>query len=222
MFYIILLLVLFVNMFSKMHSQEQQTSWDKMTAEGFPIYNGQLETTEGFGAYLDYCLKPGTKNFDNGGGTYDFNSQFLKKYQGVTNVVYDPFQRDEESNLKALAEVSKHDFDTATSNSVLNVIDSHEARQRHIALSCHALKEGGIAYFKVFSGNGSGNEHREEGGYQSNRLAATYQADVEEIFGKGNVVVDKGHDMIIAYKNSSCQKAAFPAMDQKKDNHHGK
>ncbi len=56
----LILLVLFLTMFSKVYSQEQQTSWDKMTVQGFPIYNGQLETTEGFGAYLDYCLKPGT------------------------------------------------------------------------------------------------------------------------------------------------------------------
>ncbi len=180
----------------------EQIPWKKETAKGFPIEQGKLETTEGFGAYLDFCLKPNTKNFDNGGGTHDYNTQFLKTYQGVTNVVYDPFQRSEEENAKAL---ESRDFDTATSNSVLNVINTKEARLKHIALSCKALKMGGIAYFKVYPGNGSGRESNQGDSYQSNRSAHSYQEEVEEIFGKGNVVTDKERDMIVAYKNSDCK-----------------
>lgn len=182
----------------------EQTSWIKETAQGFTIENGELETTEGFGAYLDYCLKPNTKNFDNGGGTHDYNTIYLKRYHGVTNSVYDPFQRSVEHNETVLAEVENHDFDTATSNSVLNVIDTKESRLQHIALSCRALKEGGIAYFKVYPGNSSLVGNYTAGGYQSNRPAKTYQDEIEAMFGKGNVVVDTMRHLIIAYKNSNC------------------
>lgn len=187
-----------------LQSNSAQIPWKKETVQGFPIADGELETTEGFGAYIDFCLKPNTKNFDNGGGTHNYNSQFLKKYHGVINIVYDPYQRDEKENLLALEEVKKNDFDTTTSNSVLNVIDTEEARLKHIALSCQALKEGGIAYFKVYPGDSSHKELREEGRFQSNRPAKTYQEEVEKIFGKGNVVVDVANHKIIAYKNSGC------------------
>ena len=200
------LIVLFTVISFQLFCENTQTPWMKKTVEGFPIDDGHLETTEGFGAYLDFCLRPNTKNFDNGGGTHDHNTEFLKRYEGVTNIVYDPFQRDAESNKKALGALEKHDFDTATSNSVLNVIDLPEARVQHISLSCEALKEGGVAYFKVYPGNGTQVETKNKDSYQSNRPAATYQEDVEKVFGKGNAVVDSARSMIIAYKNSGCKK----------------
>lgn len=184
-----------------------QTPWNKETVQGFPVYNNQLEITEGFGAYMDYCLRPNSKNFDNGGGSHQHNSDFLKKYYGVTNIVYDPYQRTCESNLKALAEVAKHDFTSSTSNSVLNVIDTVEDRLAHISLSCEALKDGGIAYFKIFPGNGSQIATRENDGYQSNCYASSYQTEVEKVFGIGNVVVDHSKHMIIAYKNRGCKSS---------------
>lgn len=185
---------------------EEQTPWKKETAQGFTVYNDQLETTEGFGSYLDFCLKPNTRNFDNGGGSHNYNSLFLKDYLGVTNVVYDPFQRPEQENLIALTEASKHNFDTSTSNSVLNVIDHKESRKKHIMLCCEALKNGGIAYFKVYPGDNSQKEQWFENSYQSNLSAKAYQEEVEEVFGKGNVVTNVERHMIIAYKNSDCQK----------------
>jgi len=74
----------------------------------------------------------------------------------------------------------------------------------HITLSCKSLKNGGIAYFKVYPGNRSNKESYTDWGYQSNRQAISYQEEVEMIFGKGNVVVDTTADLIIAYKNSDC------------------
>ncbi|MBS0654502.1 MAG: hypothetical protein JSR46_01885 [Verrucomicrobia bacterium] len=189
---------------SSLYGSQGQTPWNRETAQGFPVYDGKLEITEGFGAYLDFCLRPNTKNFDNGGGTHDYNSEFLKIYKGVTNIVYDPFQRTQANNEQVLEEVAKHDFDTSTSNSVLNVIDLQEKRLEHIALSCAALKDSGIAYFKVWQGNGSHVAERKEDSYQSNRPAAAYQAEVEAIFGQGNVVVDSQRHMLIAYKNRGC------------------
>lgn len=196
---------LFIISFSAFSIRSDQAPWTKETAQGFPIDQGQLEITEGFGAYMDFCLRPNTRNFDNGGGSFNYNTEFLKTYKGVTNIVYDPFQRSESENELALLEVAKHNFDTATSNSVLNVIDNKSDRLKHISLCCEALREGGVAYFKVYPGDSSGQERYPKHGYQSNRPAMTYQSEVEEVFGKGNVVVHIERHMIMAYKNRGCQ-----------------
>jgi len=196
--YIVLLLLSFIPLIG------EQTPWIRDTVQGFPVHKGHLETSEGFGAYMDFCLKPNTKNLDNGGGKDDFNTLFLKEYYGVTNVVFDPFMRSEEHNQSVLAHIEKHPFDTATSNSVLNVIDDKNSRMTHLKLSCAALKTGGIAYFKLYPGNGSSKGEYIEGGFQSIRPATTYQEEVEEVFGKGNVVVDISRELIIAYKNKGC------------------
>ncbi|MBA3722198.1 MAG: hypothetical protein H0W88_07345 [Parachlamydiaceae bacterium] len=184
----------------------EQTPWKKEAVQGFPIFNNELEITEGFGAYMDLNLWANTKNFDNGGGNFDFNTQFLSRYYGVKNIVFDPFQRSDEHNQIALIEIQKHDFDTTTSNSVLNVIDRQDARFKHILLSCDSLKEGGSAFFKVYPGNSSFVEQWHQDGYQSNRTAKTYQEDVEVIFGKGNVVANVERHLLIAYKNNGCNE----------------
>jgi hypothetical protein len=187
--------------------QEQQ-SWEKGTVEGFGIYDHQLDYTEGFGAYMDLHLQPGTKNFDNGGGSHDYNTMFLKTHYGVENQVYDPFQRKEEHNEKVLQAAAEHSFDTATSNSVLNVIDHFPSRFTHILLSCESLKDFRPAYFKVWEGDRSSKGQSLAYGYQSNRPTESYQDEVEQVFGKGNSVVDFKRHLIIAYKNHGCQKTA--------------
>lgn len=188
-----------------------QTPWEKTTTVGYSIDKGELDDTEGFGAYMDLPLKPLTRNFDNGGGTHDYNTKFLLKHYGVENRVYDPFQRSDEENTKVLAEVEKQSFDSATSMSVLNVIDHVPARFDHIYLSCQAIKAFGAAYFKVYENNRSGKEEWHSYGYQANRQAKEFQEEVEQVFGKGNVVTDTLRHLIIAYKNSGCTKEkTFP------------
>ena len=186
-------------------AQEQQP-WEKPTVEGFGLYDGKLDYTEGFGAYMDLNLRPGTKNFDNGGGSHDYNTIFLRDIYGVENQVYDPFQRLQEHNENVLKAVADHSFDTATSNSVLNVIDRPSFRLGHIFLSCNALKDFGVAYFKIWEGDGSSIDQFLSYGYQANRLTKTFQEDVEKIFDKGNVVTDFKRHLIIAYKNRGCTK----------------
>lgn len=191
----------------------EQKSWEKPTVEGFGIHEGALDYTEGFGAYMDLPLQPGTKNFDNGGGSHDHNTTFLKNHYAVENQVYDPFQRSEEHNEKVLKEVTEHSFDSATSNSVLNVIDSLAHRFTHILLSCESLKDFRPAYFKIWEGDRSSEGKFFPYGYQANRLTGSYQGEVEQVFGRGNVVIDFSKNLIIAYKNTGCSKTA-PASDQ--------
>lgn len=184
----------------------EQKPWEKATVETFGIENGKLDYTEGLGAYLDLPLQPGTKNFDNGGGSYDYSTQFLRKHYAIENHVYDPFQRPKEQNETVLKAVTAHSFDTATSNSVLNVIDSLTHRMTHILLSCESLKNFRPAYFKIWEGDSSSIGKFHSYGFQANRPTASYQNEVEQVFGKGNVVVDFNKNLIIAYKNNGCNK----------------
>ena len=196
-----------IGLFISLHAADEQAAWKDPTVQGFSIYKGQLDYTEGFGAYLDIPFRPMTKNFDNGGGSHDYNTQFLREILGVENIAYDPYQRPKEQNEKALELVAKQVFDTATSNSVLNVIDTLHNRLEHILLSCEALKKYGAAYFKVFDGNHSSEGQWLSYGYQANQPVDFYQKEVEQVFGAGNVVTDQLKHMIIAYKNSGCKDA---------------
>ncbi len=155
-----------------------------------------IDNTEGIRAYDDLRLQSGTVNFDNGGGgcstDLDANTRHLLERYDVTNHVYDKFKRSEEHNNRVMELVSRGDFDTSTSNSVLNVIACPVQRSQHIQLSFDALRSGGVAYFKVWSGDGTGVETTSSNGtssdssnqssYQSNRPAADYLDEVKKIF----------------------------------------
>lgn len=187
-------------------SAAPQTPWTYPTVQGFRIYQGKEDYTSGLGAFMDMDLRPNTKNFDNGGGAWEFNTTFLRRHYGVENHVYDPYNRTPEHNNTVIVLVDQHLFDTTTSCSVLNLIDLEDARYEHIFLSCKALKEHGVAYFKVYPGDGSGQEEyfEDSKGFQANKYASAFQKEVEAIFGEGNVLTDVKHDMIIAHKNCGC------------------
>ncbi|HSX10984.1 MAG TPA: hypothetical protein VLF94_04640 [Chlamydiales bacterium] len=187
-------------------SSAEQQPWTGATVEGLGTENGRPDYTEGVGAFTNLRLKPGTKNFDNGGGSHDTNTLFLRDTYAIENWVYDPFQRSKEHNETVLEAVAHHDFDTSTSNSVLNVIDDFSQRLRHIFLSCDSLKEFGAAYFLIWEGDRSSEEKRLSYGYQANRLVGSYQSEIERIFGSGNVVTDFQRKLIIAFKNGGCNQ----------------
>lgn len=158
------------------------------------------DNTVGCEAFDDIGLKPNTKNIDIGGGKYDDNTQYLMRKYQVENVVYDPYNRSEEENKKALSMAKKHQFDTATSMSVLNVISSEKELMAHIQLMFDCIPSGGTAYFKIYGGNGSGKPYYGKGIYQSNKTAKSYIGDVEKIFGKGHVSLFEKKNLIVARK----------------------
>lgn len=166
-----------------------------------------VDNTEGTGAYDDLgmgALLPGTTNFDNGGCSLDVNTLHLLKTYGVVNHVYDKMKRSSDHNAKVLQLVDAGQFDTSTSNSVLNVIkistdtdavyttDKNDEcgkqnwlnqLDEHILLSYRALKPGGKAYFKVWKGNGSGIPSvNSSGSFQRNLPASAFLPVVERIF----------------------------------------
>eukprot|EP00877_Chromochloris_zofingiensis_P010470 jgi/Chrzof1/5677/Cz16g11110.t1 len=180
------------------------TSAETNSAVGYSYTDDHtIDDTEGLGAFHDIRLQPNTRNIDVGGGKFDTNINYLKHKYQVTNRVYDPFNRSKEHNLAVLQESITAPFDTATSISVMNVIKDKADRVDHVRLTFDCIKPGGVAYFKVFAGNGSGQEDVQEGTYQSNRGAESYADEVAQIYGRSNVHIFKHRHLLVATKPQS-------------------
>lgn len=188
-------------------SNEEQIVWSRPNVKGYSIdpTTGQIDATEGFGGF-DSIIKAfnglGPRNFDNGGGEHDDNTQYLKEKYNIENIVYDPFMRPLEHNENALEQAQIKPFDTCTSISVLNVINTIKSRLAHIKICDKILKANGLAFFKVWAGNKSQIPTEVEGGYQSNKDIEGYIDEVKEAFGAGNVYLDSENKIIKAIKQA--------------------
>lgn len=171
----------------------QQT---RNTGEIVSVLETVIDETEGFAAMDTLPFKVNSRNFDIGGGQFDSISQHMKFFYKVDNAVYDPFNRSEEHNRKVLSEVKENPVDSVTSISVLNVILDVEERNKHIQLAHNSLKSGGIAFFKVYRGNGSG----KAGETQSNQPATHYLQEITEVFENAHIPKDDLGNTIIAKK----------------------
>lgn len=139
-------------------------------------------------------FKQGTVNLDYGGGKYDSATEFLAS-QGVTNYVYDPYNRTDAHNTKVIKAIEQNGgADTVTCSNVLNVIAEEESRDRVIRNIKLCLKKDGVAYFTVYSGNGSGKGEATRDGYQSNLPTEAYLDEIRKHFSS----VIKYYGVIIA------------------------
>ncbi|MBQ9377516.1 MAG: hypothetical protein IJU05_06930, partial [Schwartzia sp.] len=135
----------------------------------------------------------GTVNLDLGGGRFDKASDFLAA-QGVTNLVYDPANRDPEHNAKVFDAVRSGGVDTVTCNNVLNVIQEPGARSNVILQAAKALKPGGIAYFSVYEGDKSAQGRpTKSDSWQENRPTESYMDEIRQHFAdvtrQGKVII---------------------------------
>lgn len=142
-------------------------------------------------------LAPGTVNLDFGGGKYDNVAEYLKPLD-VLNVVYDPFNRSKEHNKEVLDVVKQNGgADTITCSNVLNVIEEPENRLDVIKKCYRCLKPGGIAYFTVYEGSGSGEgkANDKRASYQTNMKTSDYVDDIASVFPnvtrKGKLIIAK-------------------------------
>lgn len=158
-------------------------------------------------------FQPGTVNLDLGGGKFDEGTKYLAA-QGVTNLVYDPVNRSAESNTKIFETVKNGGVDTVTCNNVLNVIGEAPARSNVILQAAKALKPGGVAYFTVYEGNGSGvGKQSQKDSWQNNRKTESYVSEIEEHFGsvirRGKII--EARDPKIEDKTASWFNEGFGA-----------
>jgi len=90
-------------------------------------------------------------NFDLGGGKYDTASVWLLENHGITNLIYDPFNRSPRHNIEILEKVLHEKILTVTVSNVLNILETKEQRAETIRLAYHVLSPGGRVYFKFYT-----------------------------------------------------------------------
>jgi len=135
----------------------------------------------------------GTVNLDYGGGKYDTATEYLVS-QGVTNLIYDPYNRTAEHNQAVIDRVIQMGgADTVTCSNVLNVIKEKEVRLNILQNIRMLLKANGILYIKVYTGDGTGIGKVTKAGYQLNRKTTAYLNEIQTIFPnarqKGELII---------------------------------
>jgi len=165
--------------------------------------------------------KKGTINADIGGGRFETATEYLKE-QGVTNVIWDPFNRPPKENAAAVEKIANGKSDTATVSNVLNVIAEPKARDMVIASAASSLKAGGAAYFSIYEGDRSGQGHATPKGYQLNRPTKDYVGEISKFFGDvtvrhGVIVatqpkeIDPHRQPVFSVHHTEKEKSTFPA-----------
>lgn len=90
----------------------------------------------------------GDINLDIGGGKYDKSTEYLSRF-GVTNYIFDPFNRDNEHNKYVISKTENGQSDSVTVLNVLNVIKEEENQIQILKQAKNAVKKGGVVY--IFS-----------------------------------------------------------------------
>jgi len=135
-----------------------------------------------------------TINADLGGGRYDNASEYLLE-RGVTNYIYDPFNRTPQHNEFVLNKIKGGQCDTVTLSNVLCVIKELENRYQLLANAIDCLKPVGTAYITIYAGNGTGVGRPTTGGYQLNKKIKEFLPEIELWFNdvklKNNMITVK-------------------------------
>lgn len=147
---------------------------------------------------------------DVGGGKYDCCHDYMKS-RGIDLLVWDPYNRSRKHNIDIQSSVTLESVDAATSMAVLNVIPELEVRLAHICTLKAALAIAGVAYFKVWPGEGllKGSYKPTVNsygcpGYQANAYADRFLREVQLVFGLNNAKLHETiPNLIIARKISN-------------------
>lgn len=128
-----------------------------------------------------------TLNLDYGGGKFDNATEYLKTL-GVTNLIYDKFNRTPQHNQEVIRAVRENGgADTCTLSNVLNVIKEESIRHEILVNIHKLLKSDGILYITVFEGQPGQKEGPTKSGYQLARKTSEYIDEVANVFGEDNV-----------------------------------
>lgn len=151
-------------------------------AQEYTSANTSINSTKLPAIFSMVSFKPETINLDYGGGKFDNATKALEN-KGVTNLIYDPYNRSAGHNKDTIDTIRKNGgADTATCSNVLNVIKEPNARRAVIRNIYNLLKNDGVAYFTVYEGTGKGDEGPTKSGYQLNKKTADYIDEISSIF----------------------------------------
>jgi hypothetical protein len=137
-------------------------------------------------------------NLDYGGGRYDTATKYLANI-GITNHVYDPYNRTEEHNRAALL----HEFESVTLLNVLNVIADRSERIAVIKDAYSKIKDGGVFIIQIYEGKKSGvGAVTKNKTYQHNHRMEDYFDEIKEAVPsiKRFWLVDEKKHLIIIIK----------------------
>jgi len=129
--------------------------------------------------------EPKTVNLDYGGGKFNQAGDFLKD-KGVTNLVFDPYNRAAEHNKDIMHKLKKRKADTATIANVLNVIKEPAIRKQVMRKVKSLVKPGGSVYIMCYRGEGKC-PGPTCNGWQENRPIKTYLEEVESVFSSAEL-----------------------------------
>lgn len=115
-------------------------------------------------------LKTST-NLDFGGGRFDTGTQWLEE-KGITNIIFDPYNRSYEQNTIALLQP----YDSVTILNVLNVVPNKSERK---SILYKALQyTNSFMLISVYQGNRSGVTSQSHLGYQLNQKLDFYEKEI--------------------------------------------
>ena len=107
---------------------------------------------------------------------------------GVTNLIYDKFNRTAQHNQEVIRTVRENGgADTCTLSNVLNVIKEESIRHEILVNIYKLLKSDGILYITVFEGQPGQKEGPTKSGYQLARKTSEYIDEVANVFGEDKV-----------------------------------
>ena len=177
------------------YNQEFTSAKTSINSKQLPATFGKLEKMG--------VLKEDILIADIGGGRYD-NAIIWASFRDIYLHIFDPFNRNEEYNLKAISRIAHGQSDIVTVNNVLNVIKEQENRIRVIQQAYDALKNNCTAYFSVHEGNKSGIGSGRNETWQNNQKLIFYLDEVFDVFEFAKIK----YNMIIAEKNEirKCQR----------------
>lgn len=128
-----------------------------------------------------------TVNLDLGGGKYDLMTKELEK-MGVTNYIYDPYNRTTGENQSAYESCANGKSDTVTIFNVLNVIKEKEIQIQLLLQAENALKIGGTLYVRSTYKNNTGiSGVTKSGTFQHALSQKNYLEIVKEVFLNANL-----------------------------------
>ena len=180
--------------YSKAWDIPQQTVGSAATSISYPDVESKSPII--FRAFREGRIQLGPVNADIGGGRFNQITDWLAG-KGVTNLVWDKFNRDAAHNDAVQSQLEGGQANTATISNVLNVIDTPAARAGVIATAFDAVKPGGTVFISTYTAPKAGAVKGRDS-FQTGMKTKEYVPEVERVFGEGNVEVKR--DLIIATK----------------------
>jgi hypothetical protein len=123
-----------------------------------------------------------TINFDIGGGKYNLMTDRLKEL-GVTNLVFDPYNRTQKHNSDILEICRRFGADTVTIFNVLNVIQEEEIQIAVLNLALEVIKNNGMVFIRsTYMNKNKASGVTKSGTFQHHKRQIEYLEIVKKVF----------------------------------------